>query len=70
MHVGQAAVDPVVPESQAAMIDAQEVKDRGMEVVADRGRKDRLNSVPPPSEPCKRISRTRLSSWWFYPEED
>ena len=21
--------------------------------------------VPPPSEPCVRISRTRLSSWWF-----
>ena len=24
--------------------------------------------VAPPSEPCKRISRTRLSSWWFTPE--
>ncbi len=39
----------------------------GME---DRGRKDRLSSVPPPSEPCMRISRTRLSSQWFYLEED
>src|SRR5271157_5056697 len=36
----------------------------------DRGRKDRLSSVPPPSEPCMRISRTRLSSQWFYLEED
>src|SRR5208337_4090141 len=31
----------------------------------DRGRKDRLVSAPPPSEPCRRISRTRLSSQWF-----
>ena len=39
----------------------------------DRGRKDRLMSAPPPSEPCRRISRTRLSSQWFgllYLEED
>jgi hypothetical protein len=27
----------------------------------DRGREDRLNSVPPPSEPDGRISRIRLS---------
>ncbi len=27
----------------------------------DRGRKDRLSSVPPPSEPDRRISRIRLS---------
>jgi len=27
----------------------------------DRGRKDRLSSVPPPSEPDWRISRIRLS---------
>lgn len=27
----------------------------------DRGRKDRLDSVPPPSEPYGRISRIRLS---------
>jgi hypothetical protein len=38
--------------------------------VFDRGRKNRLISVLPPSEPCRRISRTRLSSWWFYLEED
>ena len=34
------------------------------------GREDRLSSVPPPSEPYRRISRTRLSSRWFYLEED
>ena len=28
---------------------------------SDRGREDRLSSVPPPSEPCVRVSRTRLS---------
>lgn len=32
---------------------------------SDRGRKDRLGSIPPPSEPDGRISRIRLSSWWF-----
>ena len=36
----------------------------------DRGRKDRLSSVPPPSEPCMQISRTRLSSQWSYLKED
>ena len=30
----------------------------------DRGRGDRLPG-PPPSEPCRRISRTRLSGQWF-----
>jgi len=34
----------------------------------DRGRKSRLNSAPPPSEPCVRISRTRLSGRWFTSE--
>ena len=29
--------------------------------VGDRGRKDRLGSVPPPSEPDVRFSRIRLS---------
>jgi hypothetical protein len=29
-----------------------------------------LVSVPPPSEPDWRISRIRLSSWWFYLQED
>ena len=33
-----------------------------------RGRENRL--VPPPSEPCRRISRTRLSSRWSYLGED
>ena len=33
----------------------------GFQPTVDRGRKDRLVSVPPPSEPCRRISRTRLS---------
>jgi len=37
--------------------------------VTDRGRENRLNSVPPPSEPDRRISRIRLSSRWFYLEE-
>jgi len=36
----------------------------------DRGRRDRLVSAPPPSEPCRRFSRTRLSSQWFYLKED
>ena len=36
----------------------------------DRGRKGRLSSAPPPSEPGMRISRTRLSGWWFYLQED
>ena len=34
----------------------------------DRGRNSRLNPAAPPSEPCKRISRTRLSGWWFTSE--
>ncbi len=33
----------------------------------DWGRNDRLPGAPP-SEPCRRISRTRLSSRWFTPE--
>src|SRR5271157_4439301 len=37
----------------------------GIVPILDRGRKDRLVSAPPPSEPCRRISRTRLSSQWF-----
>src|SRR5207249_4306872 len=32
---------------------------------AHRGRENRLSSVPPPSEPDVRISRIRLSDWWF-----
>ncbi len=36
----------------------------------DRGRENRLSSVPPPSEPDRRISRIRLSSRWFYLEEE
>ena len=32
----------------------------------DRGRKSRLSPAPPPSEPDVRISRIRLSGWWFY----
>ncbi len=32
----------------------------------NRGRERRLVSPPPPSEPDWRISRIRLSSWWFY----
>src|SRR5208283_4540828 len=35
---------------------------------SDRGRKDRLISVPPPSEPYRRISRIRLSSQWYSPQ--
>jgi hypothetical protein len=33
----------------------------GQEVLPDRGREDRLSSIPPPSEPDRRISRIRLS---------
>src|SRR5215467_11218434 len=36
----------------------------------DRGRENRLGSIPPPSEPDVRISRIRLSSRWFYLQED
>ncbi|MCE9629827.1 MAG: hypothetical protein K8S94_03790 [Planctomycetia bacterium] len=36
----------------------------------DRGREARLGSGPPPSEPCWRISRTRLSGRWSYLRED
>ena len=36
----------------------------------DRGREDRLSSVPPPSKPDGRISRIRLSSRWFYLVKD
>jgi 2,4-dienoyl-CoA reductase-like NADH-dependent reductase (Old Yellow Enzyme family) len=36
----------------------------------DRGRKDRVVPVPPPSEPDRRVSRIRLSSRWFYLQED
>ena len=35
-----------------------------------RGRNDALICVAPPSEPDLRISRIRLSSWWFYLLED
>jgi hypothetical protein len=34
----------------------------------DRGRE--FLSVPPPSEPDVRISRIRLSGWWYYLLED
>ena len=37
---------------------------------ADRGRENRLNSVPPPSEPDGRISRIRLSGRWFDLKEE
>ncbi len=32
----------------------------------DRGRDSALDCATPPSEPDMRISRIRLSSWWFY----
>jgi len=32
----------------------------------DRGRDSTLNCAAPPSEPDWRISRIRLSGWWFY----
>ncbi len=38
--------------------------------VSDRGGEKRLNSNPPPSEPDRRVSRIRLSSWWSYLRED
>ena len=34
------------------------------EDLVDRGRNVRLPDAPP-SEPCMRVYRTRLSSWWF-----
>jgi hypothetical protein len=34
-------------------------------VYFDRGREDRLGSIPPPSEPDRRISRIRLASRWL-----
>jgi hypothetical protein len=36
---------------------------------SDRGRESVIGA-PPPSEPDRRISRIRLSSWWFYLRED
>ena len=36
----------------------------------DRGRDNALVCVTPPSEPCVRFSRTRLSGRWFYLHED
>ena len=36
------------------------------QLILHRGRKNRLIPAPPPSEPDLRISRIRLSSWWFY----
>jgi hypothetical protein len=58
-------------------IKAQVKSSPGMHVVTaqtagekDRGRENRLNSIPPPSEPDRRVSRIRLSSWWFYLGED
>jgi hypothetical protein len=60
--LGIRPIRPIPPGGQRA----QPARSRS----TDRGRRDRLNSAPPPSEPCRRISRTRLSSQWFYLEED
>ena len=38
--------------------------------ILDRGRKSRLSSAPPPSEPYRRISRIRLSGWWCDLKQD
>ena len=53
VHVGQAAVDAVVAERQPRVIDAQEVKDGGVQVVAVRRRSRR---------PCTTIRRWRRGS--------
>ena len=45
-------------------------KGGGLQGGKDRGRKSRFISAPPPSEPDRRISRIRLSSWWFYLKQD
>lgn len=37
MHVGQAALDAVVIESQPRVVDAQQVQDRGVEIVDVNG---------------------------------
>ena len=34
MHVGQAAVDAIVPDREPGMVDAEQVQDRGVDVVA------------------------------------
>ena len=47
-----------------------EEKERKAPRSDDRGREKRLHSNPPPSEPDRRISRIRLSSWWSYLRED
>jgi hypothetical protein len=52
----------------AGTIDTGMALKGGLPSDLDRGRESRL--TPPPSEPCRRISRTRLSSWWCYLEED
>jgi hypothetical protein len=36
----------------------------------NRGRRNRVVPGPPPSEPDRRFSRIRLSSRWFYLQED
>ncbi len=41
-----------------------------MRLLNDRGRESQLGSTSPPSEPDRRFSRIRLSSWWFYLSED
>ncbi len=37
MHVGQTAVDAIVAEGQPRVVDAQQVQDRGVDVVHQRG---------------------------------
>jgi len=47
------------------LLEGQTLKQR-----LDRGRENRLSSVPPPSEPDRRVSRIRLSSRWSYLQEE
>src|SRR5207248_1688017 len=66
VRVSIAASGPVRPRPLAVGITANGRKDQGSKSHwgTDRGREGWFRA-PPPSEPDRRISRIRLSSWWF-----
>jgi len=63
------ADDVIEPEQRGKLVALLEGLEPALGRIHDRGRKGRLGSTPPPSEPCERISRTRLSSQWSYLQE-
>src|SRR5262245_36873046 len=48
VHVGQTAVDAVVPEREARVVDAHQVQNRGVQIIAI--------SLPGGGAPCPRIA--------------